>query len=114
MENGVDLDHVRTVAVFGTGEYATDALELARRCGWQVRYLVDNNPGAWDKCLHGFAVRKPEAVVTEPVDLVIIASYAHADTIADQLRRMGLVEHADFISFLTPVHVGVLLMKVMR
>lgn len=100
------LDHVRYAVVFGTGEAGRAALNLATRCGWDVKYLVDNNPGMWSREAHGRAVRPPQSLATRDYDLVIVASVAGKPAIFKQLQDLGLSHSADFVHFLEPVTVA--------
>ncbi len=100
------LDHVRRAVIFGTGEAGRAALTLADRCGWRVEYLVDNNPGAWDREVHGRAVRPPHSLTARDFDLVIVASLAGKQAIFTQLEDLGLSHATDFVHFLEPVTVA--------
>ncbi|MEZ5284149.1 MAG: glycosyltransferase [Vicinamibacterales bacterium] len=103
---GPRLDHVRRAVVFGTGEGGRVALKLARRVGWDVEYLVDNNAGLWDKQAHGLAVRSPRALEERDYDLVIVASLAGKSAIFHQLEELGLSHAEHFVHFLEPVSVS--------
>ncbi len=100
------LDHVQRAVVFGCGDAGRRALGLAHRCGWDVPWMVDNNPAAWNKTAHGRPVRHPDALKTDAPDLVIVASLAGQPAISAQLERMGLTRGTDFVHFLDPVKVG--------
>src|SRR6185295_9660077 len=65
-------DHVRTVAVFGVGSIGKKVVQLVRRCGWELRFAVDNNPQLWNKPVGDFVVRNPEILASEKCDPVII------------------------------------------
>lgn len=106
------LDHVRKAAVFGSGSGGRLALDLATRCGWEVPYLVDNNPAMWNQTVHGRPVHKPDALRDRHVDLVIVASLAGKPAIATQLEGMGFAPGTDFVHFLDPVRVGSLTTQV--
>jgi GT2 family glycosyltransferase len=100
------LDHVQRAAVFGSGAAGRLALDLASRCGWNVPFLVDNNPAMWNQTAHGKPVRRPDTLKRERVDLVIVASLAGKPAISTQLEEMGLAPGTDFVHFLDPVRVG--------
>jgi GT2 family glycosyltransferase len=100
------LDHVRRAVVFGTGAAGRLAIDLASRCGWDVPYLVDNNPASWHTTVHGRPVRAPGSLAVDPADLVIVASLAGKPAISSQLERMGLVDGQDFVHFLDAVRRG--------
>jgi hypothetical protein len=100
------LDHVKTVAIFGAGRFGTSAAQLASRCGWTIGYWVDNNAKLWNTNVAGRPVRPAAALRESPVDLIVIASHANLDAIARQLEGLGFVHGVDFISFLAPVEVG--------
>jgi glycosyltransferase involved in cell wall biosynthesis/GT2 family glycosyltransferase len=100
------LDHVQRAVVFGAGEAGRLAIGLARRCGWEVPWITDNNPAAWDKTAHGRPVRSPDAIKADAPDLVIVASLAGKPAISAQLEKMGLSAGTDFVHFLDPVRVG--------
>jgi hypothetical protein len=106
------LDHVRRAVVFGTGAAGRLAIDLASRCGWDVPYLVDNNPSAWRTTAHGRPVRAPASLAADPADLVIVASLAGKPAISSQLERMGLVDGQDFVHFLDPVRRGNLVTQI--
>jgi len=100
------LDHVQRAVIFGTGEAGRMALDLAGKCGWTVPWLVDNNPSAWNREIHGKPVRQPHSLQKDGVDLVIIASLAGKPAISKQLEKMGLSAGEHFVHFLDPVRVG--------
>lgn len=100
------LDHVQRAVVFGTGEAGRLAIDLARRCGWDVPWVVDNNPSTWETTAHGKPVRRPDSLTPHPVDLVIIASLAGKPAISAQLEQMGFTSGTDFVHFLDAVKVG--------
>ena len=82
------------------------ALGLAKKCGWTVPWLVDNNPGVWNTELHGVPVKGPDSLKDDPTDLVIVASIAGKPSISKQLEDMGLEAGEQFVHFLDPVRVG--------
>ena len=100
------LDHVRHVVVFGAGEGGRLALQLAGSCGWSVPYLVDNNPGLWDREVHGVRVRPPSMLMRRDFDLILVASSAGKQPLFEQLNRMGFTRGANYAFFLDPVTVG--------
>lgn len=100
------LDHVHRAVVFGSGAAGRLALDLAARCGWQVPYIVDNNPAMWNQTAFGLPVRKPTSLKKQKVDLVIVASLAGKPAISKQLEEMGFAAGCDFVHFLDPVRVG--------
>lgn len=105
-ERAACFDHVSRAVVFGTGEAGRSAMALAARCGWQVPYFVDNNPGMWDREAHGREVRSPHALVDRDFDLVIVASISGKPDIFRQLEALGLSHRQDFVHFLEPVRVA--------
>jgi GT2 family glycosyltransferase len=106
------LDHVRRAVVFGSGAASRVAIDLARRCGWSVPWLVDNNPAAWQTTAHGLTVRGPEALQRGGFDLVIVASLAGKPAIFAQLSKLGLKHGEHFVHFLDQVQVGALATQV--
>jgi GT2 family glycosyltransferase len=100
------LDHVRSAVVFGAGQGGRLALNLAKSCGWSVPYLVDNNPGLWNRRVHGMTVKPPDALARRDFDLVVVASYAGKRPLFEQLDRMGFSYGANYTYFLDPVRVG--------
>lgn len=100
------LDNVRTAVVFGSGDAGRRALGLARTCGWQVPWIVDNNPGMWDQTAHDLPVRPPASLTSGGFDLVIVASLAGKAAIAKQLTDLGLSAGRQFVHFLDPVRIG--------
>lgn len=100
------LDDVRTAVVFGSGDAGRRAIGLARTCGWQVRWIVDNNPGMWDQTAHDLPVRSPASLTSGGFDVVIVASLAGKAAIAKQLTDLGLSAGRQFVHFLDPVRVG--------
>lgn len=97
-----DASHVRDVVIFGAGEGGRRAATLARRCGWDVRYLVDNNEGFWGKAAHGYPVRRPAALGRRDFDLVLVASVAGRAALSSQLEKMGLSYGTNYAYFLDP------------
>ncbi len=97
-----DTSHVRDVVIFGAGEGGRRAATLARRCGWDVRYLVDNNEGFWGKAAHGYPVRQPAALGRRDFDLVLVASVAGRAALSSQLEKMGLSYGTNYAYFLDP------------
>jgi glycosyltransferase involved in cell wall biosynthesis/GT2 family glycosyltransferase len=100
------LDTVRTAVVFGSGEAGKKALGLARTCGWEVGWIVDNNPSMWNQTVHDLPVKSPASLRAGGFDLVIVASLAGKATIAKQLGDLGLTSGQHFVHFLDPVRVG--------
>jgi hypothetical protein len=100
------FDRVRRAVVFGSGEAGRRAIALARSCGWEVGWLVDNNPGMWDRTAHALPVKSPASLSSGGFDLVIVASLAGKTAIAKQLTDLGLAPGEQFVHFLDPVRVG--------
>jgi glycosyltransferase involved in cell wall biosynthesis/GT2 family glycosyltransferase len=98
----LDTSHVREVVIFGAGEGGRRAATLAKRCGWDVRYLVDNNEGFWGKAAHGYPVRRPTALGRRDFDLVLVASVAGRAALSRQLEKMGLSYGTNYAYFLDP------------
>jgi glycosyltransferase involved in cell wall biosynthesis/GT2 family glycosyltransferase len=96
----LDARHVRTVAIFGAGEGGRLASRLARRCGWEVSYIVDNNQTLWGSQAHGFEVRTPEALAERDVDFVLVASMAGRLPLSKQLDEAGLSYGSSYGFFL--------------
>jgi glycosyltransferase involved in cell wall biosynthesis/GT2 family glycosyltransferase len=95
-----DAAHVRRVAIFGAGEGGRLAAGLARRCGWDVGYIVDNNQGLWGGAAHGFDVRPPAALAERDVDLVLVASMAGRVPLSRQLEQAGMTYGSNYAYFL--------------
>ena len=100
------LDSVRTAVVFGSGDAGRRAIALARTCGWDVGWIVDNNPGMWNQIAHNLPVKSPASLSSGGFDLVIVASVAGKTAIARQLADLGLSSGRHFVHFLDPVRVG--------
>jgi hypothetical protein len=100
------LDDVRTAVVFGTGDAGRHAIGLARTCGWQVPWIVDNNPGMWNRTAHDLPVRSPASLTSGGFDVVIVASLAGKAAIARQLTDLGLSAGRQFVHFLDPIRIG--------
>jgi hypothetical protein len=98
----LDTNHVRDVVIFGAGEGGRRAAALAKRCGWDVRYLVDNNEGFWGKAAHGYPVHQPAALGRKDFDLVLVASVAGRAALSQQLEKMGLSYGTNYAYFLDP------------
>jgi len=98
----LDTSHVRDVVIFGAGEGGRRAASLAKRCGWDVRYLVDNNEGFWGKAAHGYTVRRPTALNRKDFDLVLVASVAGRTALSHQLEKMGFSYGTNYAYFLDP------------
>jgi glycosyltransferase involved in cell wall biosynthesis/GT2 family glycosyltransferase len=101
-----DTAHVRDVVIFGTGEGGRRAAALAQRCGWDVRYLVDNNESVWGKTAHGYPVRRPTALGRRDFDLVLVASMAGRAALSQQLESIGLSYGATYAYFLDAFATG--------
>ena len=102
----ITFDHVETAVVFGAGEYGALARDLARRCGWAVPYFVDNDRRRRDTVVDGIPVVGPQRLADYDFDLIIVASRAHGRQIAEQLDALGLTHGFDYVSFLEPLTVG--------
>jgi glycosyltransferase involved in cell wall biosynthesis/GT2 family glycosyltransferase len=100
------LDGVRTAVVFGSGDAGRRAIALARTCGWDVGWIVDNNPGTWNQTAYDLPVKSPASLSSGGFDLVIVASLAGKNAIAKQLTDLGLSPGQHFVHFLDPVRVG--------
>jgi len=92
--------HVRRVAIFGAGEGGRLAARLARRCGWEVGYIVDNNEAMWGRIAHGLEVRGPAALASRDFDLVLVASSAGRVALGRQLETAGLTYGSTYAFFL--------------
>ena len=92
--------HVRRVAIFGAGEGGRLAADLARRCGWEVVYIVDNNQTLWGGKVHGLEVRGPSALAQRDFDLVLVASTAGRVPLGRQLEQAGLSFGSTYAFFL--------------
>ncbi len=92
--------HVRRVAIFGAGEGGRLAARLARRCGWEVGYIVDNNQTLWGSEVHGLEVRGPTALAERDFDLVLVASTAGRVSLGRQLEQAGLTYGLNYAFFL--------------
>ncbi len=101
-----DAAHVRDVVIFGAGEGGRRAATLAKRCGWDVRYLVDNNERVWGKTAHGYPVRRPAALGRRDFDLVLVASMAGRAALSQQLEKMGLSYGTSYAYFLDAFATG--------
>ena len=96
----LDARHVRRVAIFGAGEGGRLASGLARRCGWEVAYIVDNNQTLWGGEAHGLEVRTPAALDERDVDFVLVASMAGRVPLSKQLEEAGLSYGSSYAFFL--------------
>jgi hypothetical protein len=92
--------------VFGSGEAGRLAIGLASQCGWNVPWIVDNNPAMWNQTAHGRLVRGPDSLTTDSIDLVIVASIAGKPAISAQLKQLGFSAGQSFVHFLDPVRVN--------
>jgi O-antigen biosynthesis protein len=99
-------DHVRNVVIFGSAQGGLRAKELAARCGWQVRYFVDNNQASWNTVAHGVEVKAPTALDARDFDLVVIASVAGRQALSTQLDGMGLSYGSTYAFFLDTFRIG--------
>ncbi|MCC7044668.1 MAG: glycosyltransferase [Acidobacteria bacterium] len=95
-----DAAHVRDVVIFGAGEGGRRAATLARRCGWDVRYVVDNNESVWGTTVHGYPVRRPAELGKRDFDMVLVASMAGRTALSRQLETMGLSYGSSYAYFL--------------
>ena len=100
------LDRVRRTVIFGSGDAGRRAIALAKSCGWDVGWIVDNNPGMWNRTAHGLPVKSPASLMFGGFDLVIVASEAGKTAISAQLSDLGLAAGEQFVHFLDPVRVG--------
>jgi hypothetical protein len=95
-----EVRHVRRVAIFGAGEGGRLAAGLARRCGWDVGYIIDNNQALWGTATHGFEVRPPAVLADRDVDFVLVASMAGRVSLGQQLEQAGLAYGSSYAFFL--------------
>lgn len=102
----IAVDHVRRVVVFGCGEGGRLAIALARRCGWEVAYLVDNNQSSWGREAHGRPVRDPQTLQERDFDLVIVASVSGRDALFRRLASLGLRYPEHVVYFLDVLSIG--------
>jgi hypothetical protein len=100
------LDRVRRTVIFGSGDAGRRAIALAKSCGWDVGWIVDNNPGMWNRTAHDLPVKSPASLMFGGFDLVIVASEAGKAAISAQLSDLGLAPGEQFVHFLDPVRVG--------
>lgn len=99
------MDHVKRVAVFGTGSGGMAAARLADRCGWEVACYIDNKSSMWGKHISGRPVKGPEALSKRDYELIVVSSVPGKDAIFEQLTGMGLKYQDNFIYFLDTVRV---------
>ena len=69
-------------------------------------YFVDNDRRRWDTVVDGIPVVGPQRLADLDFDLIIVASRAHGRQIAEQLDALGLTDGFDYVSFLDPITVG--------
>lgn len=100
------LDDVKRAVIFGSGEAGRMAIGLAKKCGWDVGWIVDNNPGMWNQTAHNLPVLAPTSLSDRDFDLVVVASLAGKAAISKQLTAMGLQPGEQFVHFLDPVRVA--------
>ncbi|VAX26110.1 hypothetical protein MNBD_NITROSPINAE02-645 [hydrothermal vent metagenome] len=93
------MDHVKRVAVFGSGAGGLAATRLAGRCGWEVSHYIDNNPHMWGKHIDGRSVKGPESLNNQDYELIVVSSEPGKEAIFEQLTDMGLKYRDDFIYF---------------
>lgn len=93
------LDHVKRVALFGSGAGGITAARLAQRCGWEVARLIDNNPHMWGKHIAGHCVKGPESLRNRDYELIVVSSEPGKEAIFQQLTDMGFIYRDDFIYF---------------
>lgn len=101
-----DAAGIRDVVIFGAGEGGRRAASLAKRCGWDVRYVVDNNESVWGRQVHGLPVKQPSALAARDFDLVLVASMAGRATLSRQLEGMGLSYGTGYAYFLDAFAAG--------
>jgi glycosyltransferase involved in cell wall biosynthesis len=99
-------DQVKRVVIFGCGTGGALSMNLARRCGWKVARLVDNNRETWDSRIGGIPVKSPATLKARDFDLVIVSSRSGREEIYRQLRSMGFRHGEDFMHYLDPVVIG--------
>jgi GT2 family glycosyltransferase len=102
----IRLDEVKRAVVFGAGEAGRLAIGLARRAGWSVPWIVDNNRAMWNRTAHDRPVRAPSSLAKGGFDLVVVASLAGKVEMSKQLERLGLTPGEHFVHFLDPIRVG--------
>jgi FlaA1/EpsC-like NDP-sugar epimerase len=77
------------VIVWGTGQLALKLLAETSLGQADIVAFVDSNPINQGKTLRGVAIVAPESIYGYP-DPIVITSTLHQQSIADQIRRMGL------------------------
>jgi hypothetical protein len=92
----------KKVAIFGSGSGGQKALQYLKGKGIKVSFFVDNNPQTWGSRGLGALVCPPTELVhrRKDYDICVIAS-VWADTIAEQLQAMRLVDGKDFVTDVT-------------
>jgi O-antigen biosynthesis protein len=100
------FDDVKDVVIFGAARGGELAMDLAKRCGWRVRYFVDNNEHLWNNKFHDIAVKKPSCLKARDFDLILVASTAAKDALFKQLTEMGFSHGLNYIFFLERISVG--------
>jgi glycosyltransferase involved in cell wall biosynthesis len=99
-------DQVKRVVIFGCGAAGVLSMNLARRCGWKVARLVDNNMETWGSRIAGIPVKSPATLKARDFDLVIVSSRSGKEEIYRQLRTMGFLYGEDFMHYLDPAVIG--------
>ncbi|HEB71914.1 MAG TPA: hypothetical protein ENI77_04770 [Nitrospirae bacterium] len=97
------LPHVmesgKKTVIYGAGQGGMQAMDMALRYGWEIKYFVDSARAKWGESFRGHAIIRPEALMKRDFDLIIVASLPGKKNIFAALGEMGFEYGKDFIFF---------------
>lgn len=79
---------------------------MAKRIGWRLVKVVDNNPDRWGASWEEAPIVSVDGLAQRDFDVIVIASTPGKMAITDQLRGMGFEENVDFFFFADRFSIG--------
>lgn len=104
--HSLKMKDIGNVVVFGAGKSGEYAIKFARKIGWHIVRVVDNDPAKWGNNVNGFPVENPTSLQNKDFNLIIVASYPGKKAIFVQLGKMGFLYKKDFIYFMDRLQIG--------
>lgn len=85
------LDYVASydkVAIWGAGHQALAIMAIAELSG-KISYVIDSSPAKQDKYTYAthIPIRKPDTLLSEPVDAVLVMCAGYSDEVAQTLQQ---------------------------
>ena len=76
------------VAIWGSGEHTVALLGDFDLTNCRIQFIIDSNEIMWGKEKFGLKIVSPDTLKTQPVDEILISSYAYEEEINKQISAI--------------------------